>query len=207
MRTSPSDPIKYLPGEIKDEDILDAGGLDVGKDTKFDRCYLYKNEELVIAPTSTVTFTVKIRDKWNINQPRVTNLLSEADAVMSVVKTKGGAFHSVETMLSSVIAELKKIEGEKGPEVLGGEYVAFYRNQSDRLDILDQKINRIKSALKPSEKTSKLGFAAKAPSMKTTWMIIYVILGFLALMSLLFFFRWFAKTKAEKVTDTTSSGG
>ncbi len=46
-------------------------------------------------------------------------------------------------------------------------------------------------ALRPQTSSTKYGFKAKPPSMKTTWLIIYVILGFLALMSLLFFLRWY----------------
>jgi uncharacterized membrane protein YuzA (DUF378 family) len=37
------------------------------------------------------------------------------------------------------------------------------------------------------------------PDKRTTWIIIYIILGFLGIFSLLFFLRWFGKGKSEKV--------
>jgi cytoskeletal protein RodZ len=47
------------------------------------------------------------------------------------------------------------------------------------------------------EITSRLGFKVKAPSPKTTWLLIYVILGFLAVLSVLFFLRWYHRTGNE----------
>ena len=37
----------------------------------------------------------------------------------------------------------------------------------------------------------------QAPTPKTTWIIIYIILGFLAVVSLLFFARWFGRGRGE----------
>jgi hypothetical protein len=103
-----------------------------------------------------------------------------------------------------MISDLKEMEKEAGPATLNDRYVAFYRDQSVRLDVIEQKVLRIESALRPKPKTTEYGFKAKPPSMKTTWLIIYIILGFLAIMSLLFFFRWFGKTNAERMDDKTN---
>jgi len=53
-------------------------------------------------------------------------------------------------------------------------------------------VNRIDAALKPL--SPQLGFKIPAPDKRTTWLVIYAILGFLALISLLFFLRWFARS-------------
>ena len=64
-----------------------------------------------------------------------------------------------------------------------------------------------KEALTPLDKTTKYGFRAKPPSMKSTWLIIYIILSFLLVLSLLFFLRWYVKTGSElmEMGDDTSS--
>jgi hypothetical protein len=41
------------------------------------------------------------------------------------------------------------------------------------------------------------------PDRRTTWVIIYIILAFLALFSLAFFFRWYGRTKAEDLDRNT----
>lgn len=189
---------RSLPSEIKVNDVLDTDGLELEIDSKSGICYVYK-ESLEIAPTGTVTFLVKIRDKWNINKPRVPSIMAKAADLLEVISTKG-KYEEIEETLHGLIAELGGIEKEKGPGTLNAGYVAFYRDQAQRLDKIEIKINRILAALKPKSITSQLGFKAKAPSMKTTWMIIYIILGFLAVMSLLFFLRWYGKTQGEENT-------
>jgi len=96
---------------------------------------------------------------------------------------------------------LNSLEKEPVPTDLNDKYVAFFRQQAAKLDVIEQKIARVEAALKPIEKTSQLGFQAKPPSSKTTWLIIWIILGFLAFISLVFFFRWYGRSKAEKLTD------
>ena len=106
---------------------------------------------------------------------------------------------SVENSLERIIGQLTDISKESGPKSLDQHYVAFFRDQAKRLDGLENQINRIKSALRPRSKATKMGFKAKPPSMKSTWLIIYIILGFLALFSILFFLRWYGKSKSEEL--------
>ena len=186
-----------LPPEITIDDVLDTDGLELAMDTTRGVCYVY-HKGLEIAPTSSLTFLVKIRDKWNLNKPRIPPLLSTASNLLAVVSAKG-MYDEIEKTLLDLIVDAGEIEKEEGPGTLNAAYVAFYRHQAKRLDVIEMEINRIRAALKPMSQTTRLGFKAKAPSMKTTWMIIYIILGFLAVMSLLFFLRWYGKSKDEQI--------
>ena len=195
---------RELPSEIKLEDILDTGGLESGQDAQKGICYV-SGTAADVPPGKSVSFDVKIRDKWNVNGPRIVAVRSNATVVLSVVSLRGG-FKSIEDTLNSLIVELDKMEKEAGPEELSDKYVAFYRYQSARLDLIDQKVMRVESALRTKPKGTKIGTKIKPPTIKSTWMIIYIILGFLAVMSLLFFLRWFGKSGAEKMDDTTQGG-
>jgi len=185
-----------LPSEIKANDIIDSAGLDVRTDLKAGICYMYGKVEM--EPGETKTFAVKIRDKWNVNFPRFPRLRASASNVLARATAKE-KFKSIEDMLQNVIIELNEIEKEPSPTDLNDKYVAFFRHQASKLDVIEQKINRVDAALKPLE--PRVGFPGKPPNPKTTWMIIWIILGFLAFLSLVFFFRWYGKTKAEKLTD------
>jgi hypothetical protein len=186
-----------LPPEVRPGDVLDPAGLDVGTDAKTGRCYVYR-KDLELEPGQQVTFNVVIRDKWNVNGPRAASLLAQTTDLLDRVKAMG-KFGSVEQALEALQAELQAVEKEKGPTTLNEKYVAYYRDQGDRVDVVEQKLNRIKDALKPIDKNTKMGFKAKPPSAKSTWLIIYIILGFLAILSLLFFFRWYG---ASRVGET-----
>lgn len=192
---------RYLPKEVRSADILDSAGLEVRVDLKTGRCILYK-DNLEIPPEETITYTVKIRDKWNVNKPRIESLKERAETTLIQIQAASTKVESVENTVVELIEKLKKIAAEPGPTTLDDKYVAFFRDQSRRLDIIEEQLNRIRAALKPMQRTTKLGFKAKPPSMKSTWLIIYIILGFLASISLLFFLRWYGKSKEEKIHES-----
>jgi hypothetical protein len=195
--TRPIDVKRYLPSEVSPEDVLDPGGLNVATDPESGLSYVYI-DDVSLKPGQERVFDVKIRDKWNINMPRIGALRNNASNLLSRINEKE-AFASIETSLSGMILELDEIEAEKGPAELSPDYVAFYRDQAKRLDEVEMKINRVRAALKPIEKTEKYGFKVKPPSMKTTWIVIWIILVFLAFLSLLFFLRWYGKTREEQM--------
>ncbi|MBN2301829.1 MAG: hypothetical protein JXN60_04865 [Lentisphaerae bacterium] len=188
---------RRLPTEIKANDILDSGELLVRTDPQTGHCYVYKTK-VAIPANSTVLFEIKIRDKWDVNEPRIGLLENKANMILEAVSARR-AYPSIEAKLKELLLLLVEIGKQEKPTKLDGEYIAFFRRQATRLDEIEQQINRIETVLKPMEKSTKLGFKAKPPSAKSTWMIIYIILGFLALMSLLFFLRWFGKTKSEQM--------
>jgi hypothetical protein len=180
---------KNLPKEIRLSDVLDAGGLEVATRPETEICYVYK-QNVEILPGDIQVFNITMRDKWNLGELRIPDLRKRANALLGRVGA-GDSFDAVQKGLQALIAELDEVEAAQGPILFNDRYVAFYRRQGDRLDRIEQRILRVESALRPRNKNTQYGFKAKAPSMKTTWLIIYVILGFLALMSLLFFLRWY----------------
>lgn len=188
-----------LPPEIKANDILEPAGLDVRTDINAGICYVF-GKEVEIGAGETKTYNVKVRDKWNVNFPRFPYLRGCASNVLARISAKE-KFKSIEDMINGVVTELDELEKEPVPTELNDRYVAFFRQQAGKLDVIEQKISRVEAALKPLDKNTQRGFTAKAPSPKTTWMIIWIILGFLLFLSLVFFFRWYGKTKAEKLTD------
>ena len=186
---------RYLPAEIREHDVFDAGGLKMSTDQDRGLAYVYK-EDVEIPPGETITFEVTIRDKWNINEPRIEDLLKVSRDTLTRVAARG-KFDSIELALEDIIRALEQVDSETGPDTVDELYVAFYRDQANRLDALETQLNRIIMALPQIERTTKIGFKVKPPSAKTTWLIIYIIIGFLMALSIVFFFRWYGRTKAE----------
>jgi hypothetical protein len=186
-----------LPSEIQADDVLDAGDLSVGRDSKRNITYVFK-KNVKLAPNQSISYEVKIRDKWNINSPRFVALQARVNDIVGQIGEKD-QYKSIDDNLKGLLSRINAIRDEAGPEELGSEYVAFYRNQSRKLDSIEQDIYRIEAALRPVDKKAKRGFRVQPPSLKTTWLVIWVILAFLGIISLLFFFRWMGKSKAEKM--------
>lgn len=179
-----------LPPEIGADDVLNAGALEVTSVDGHTYVGTAGTNEIVLgpkgSPTEEVSFNIQIRDKWDINEPRIVALREIVSNVVSQVEQQQ-KFKKMEAILKDLSAQLEAIAVEKGPATLDSSYVAFFNDQAQRLDVLEHRIRRIAAALNPQLKGSKIGFAAKPPSSKTTWGIIWAILAFLGLMSFLFF--------------------
>ena len=191
-------PLKQnLPLEIKARDVLDPVGLFVGVDPQTGGTYVYARG-LELEANEQKLFEIKIRDKWNINEPRIDTLDAGINALLKRV-ISAQKYGSLEDSLRDLLGQLQAIRAESGPESLSPEYIAFYRDQGARLDLIEERLNRIEAGLRPLTTRSELGFDLEPPSPKTTWLLIYIILGFLAVISLVFFFRWYGRSKAEKM--------
>ena len=193
--------MRELPSEITLDDVIDPGGLELKSDPKTGVTYVFTND-VQLAAGQSMTFVVKIRDKWNINAPRITRLLGVSSNILGQISPTA-RIESIDSAIAAIQDELVRISGEAGPEKLDSNYVAFFRDQADRIDLLEEKLNRINAALKPINRNQERGFDVPRPSTKTTWAIIYVILGFLLIMSVIFFFRWWGGSEGVK----TESGG
>jgi hypothetical protein len=188
---------RNLPPEIGMNDVLDSGGLLVGVDAQTGAAYVYTNS-VTVPPESTISFDVRIRDKWDINARRIDALHGVATNLLDKV-AGGGKYESVEITLRQLADTLESLQAAAKPKELNDAYVAFFRKERERLEEVERKLNRIESILKPIQRNPRYGFDVEPPSSKTTWLIIYIILGFLAVVSLLFFLRWYGKTRAEKL--------
>ncbi|MCE9613183.1 MAG: hypothetical protein K8T26_02850 [Lentisphaerae bacterium] len=184
-----------LPEEIREHDVIDTGGLDLGTDKERGVAYVYK-QNLELEPKEQRTFNVIIRDKWNVGGPRIEALNRSAADLLKRVAAKE-KFTSVEEALRGLVTDLDRVSQENGPDTVDSSYVAFHRNQATELDEIETRLNRIVMALPPLERTTQIGFKVKPPSPRTTWLIIYIILGFLAILSVIFYFRWYGKSRAE----------
>jgi len=191
MQKLSKDITRELPSEIGRNDIIDAGGMEIITDSAKGVCYARKLG-VEVEPLESVTFRVKIKDKWNTGHRRIGPIKTRLQDMNAMVKEAGG-FESVVSLLDELEKELDAINVEEGPTELSEQYVAFYRDQNRRLNMIEGKIDRIEKEMRQMRPDIDWGFTTPAPDPKTTWIIIYGIIGFLALVSLLFFIRWFGK--------------
>lgn len=150
---------RYLPPEIREPDVLDAGGLEFGTDAERGLTYVFKRN-LELAPLAELKYEVRIRDKWDINEPRIRKLKAMADSVRKRVSAHR-TFDSIELALAQIVNELEHLSTKKGPKTVDDHYVAFYRGQTKALDDLESRLNRLIWALPSIESSS--GIKASYP--------------------------------------------
>lgn len=192
---------RELPPEVRMDDVLDADGLDVGMDAESSVAYLYK-DRIEMAPGERLFYSVKIRDRWNVNEPRIEAMLQEATNSFNKVATQG-EFVGLEESLANVVTALTALQQQAGPTTVNQRYVAFYRKQAQTLDELEITLNRVLMAIPKIDRSTKIAHKMKPPSPKTTWLIIYIIMGFLAVFSLLFYMRWYRRSDDGEVPEAS----
>jgi hypothetical protein len=199
------DPLRRdLPFEIKPTDVLDAGGLQIGFDGGRNVCYAFA-DAVELAPGETKAFDVKVRNPWAdalLQAPRLERRATELIALTAARPE----FKTVQEQAQAVLKDLAGIKEQKAPATVNEQYVAFARNQAEALRSIESRVMRLEELFQPREKPIRFGgpmMEVPRPDRRTTWVIIYIILGFLAAFSVFFFFRWFGRTKAEKLDRKT----
>jgi len=204
--TSPTEkrpiPVRHeLPTEVRATDVLDAGGLQIGVDATKNVCYAYLPEALELEPKGVRVFDVKIKDPWALPGGKLSRLEVRIKDILNITREKE-TYKSVEVQAQAIVKELDAVKGQKRPDVVNDQYVAFARQQVADVREIEGRIQRLEEFFQPSEKPVKAVIPmmdVPRPDKRTTWVIIYIVLGFLGVFSLLFFLRWFGKGKAEKV--------
>ena len=93
------------------------------------------------------------------------------------------------------------MDAQKPPSI-NDDYIRIYNSQDTMLDEIEKTVLKLEELLAPVQDRRIFDadiLKTQPPSRSTTWMIIYIVLGFLALMSLLFYLRWYGKSKEEKM--------
>lgn len=200
---------REFPPEIKPTDIVDAGGLQIGFDSGRNVTYAYI-EDVELGPQETKTFDVRIRNPWAVAGDWLPRLEERARELSDICR-KTEAYKSVVEDVEKVLKDIEGIKGQKAPETMSEAYVAFARSQVSRIRDVEGRVMRLEELFQPREKPQQVFGApmlnVKPPSRRTTWIIIYIILGFLGLVSLTFYLRWYGKSKAEKVEQQGRESG
>ena len=193
-------PLRHeFPSEIKTTDFVDAGGLQIGVDAEKGVCYAAL-EDVELAPGESKVFDIKLRNPWAGLGDLVPRLESRVKNILGLTKELD-SYKAVDAQARQIAKDIEALKARKGPAQLSPDYVAFARRQAEEVRALAARVQRLEELFQPREQPIKFGgpvMDVPRPDKRTTWIIIYIILAFLAVFSALFYLRWFGKGKAEK---------
>jgi len=193
MAVNPADneqtvPIKvYLPLEVKPEDIIYKGDLEVAYDTQQGSYYVFGEYQL--KPRETLEKEIEIKDVWLIDQSQIAIIRQEAKEVLSAFeKTK--YLDRATLLYNGIDKKLKEVEQMQDLSAASPGYkISNYRNSVSLL-------NSAKADLL-AEKTLLSEVAPKGLA-RFTWKIFLFIIIFLGVLGLGFFIIWQRQTKLEE---------
>jgi len=197
-------PVKIdLSQEVTPEGVIEYGNLSLEYDDQRSIYFLY-NKEVKLEPKETRVFRVLVKDVWFISEPELSKFKKRTEVLVNKLK-KSTYYESAQELAKSIYEKLDQIAVDQADEAIGQKRrIGNYR-------IHLQKIEKIKDELKELEKLisfeggvpvpemlQESQIKSDAPSTKTTWFIIIIILVFIGLVAGQFFFAWSKRVRAER---------
>jgi len=234
--SNPSDeekpvPVKYyFPSELRREHIIDSGGLQIAYDYQKGLQYVYK-DAVMLAPDEKKEFAVTVKDIWVVPEQGIDAVKAHTEKLMGVLVESKYKLPA-KSLMNKIIAALNDINANQNiSDMSVDRHIADYRSNLIKFDEVSIDVAKLEKmviqaggsvgfaaggAPKPEgvlrgamgmELVGKSMFRGRAPNATTSWKIIWIIIGFLAMVSFLFFILWWAQIKGaagkkrEKVNE------
>ena len=210
-------PLKYyLPAELNPQDIIDPAGLKIGYDYQKDEHYVY-NDGVLLAPGESKKYTITIKDVWSIPVKQIDILKEHTNKLLDFL-AQTEYKNMAKSLADRIIFDLNGIlNSQKDQNVTVQMHIGTYRKNLKRLEDIRGDIagldnlftqaggsigdmlknNASFPGIRGAELIGKSIFRGKAPDVATSWKIIWIIVGFLGVMSFLFFILWWGQVRGE----------
>ena len=216
-------PLKYLlPVEITPRYIIDRNGLEMAYD--FDKqCFYLYQDNLELAPEQAREFIVKVKDIWKISATELGALSSHTENIMLLLQGTE-YFPQAKDSSDKITANIAQISRTQAAEASAVEHIAYYRDNVRLLRLVKKEIAALEKLIsqrgvtagvtvkwpeegggglkakktrgyKGLDMIAKSIFRGQAPTIATTWKVIFVIIGFIGTIAAFFFGLWYIQSK------------
>jgi len=173
----------YLPKELKPENIIDSGGLEVAYDNQQGSYFAYGEYEL--RPGGVKELEIEMSDIWVIPAGEIESLRLEADKTTKLLENTDFR-ERINFLKQSIDSKLNEIEQRQSVSSVNPEkHISDYR---DNVRLLES----VKADLVVAR--SLLAQAKPIPPM-SVWKLIIIIVIFLGVIGASSYFIWQAQTK------------
>ena len=173
----------FLPKEIKPEDVLDRGDLEITYDTQQGSYYVSGEYDLEIG--QTIERSVELRDIWLITAADMETIRTESDKIVGLLKNTDLA-ERVNFLKNSIDSKLNQIiEAQKNTPTNPERHISDYR---DNLRILES----IKADL--AMQRNLLSQFRPVPA-AAIWKVVLFIIVFLGVLGGAFYLIWQRQSK------------
>ena len=201
-------PLEYrLPAEIMPNLITDLGGFEVRYDPEKKLHYL-SALNLAFAPHEKKSFAVELNDTWYVPGQQINNLRGHTEKLVGMF-ADSEALPSAEFLGKRITQALASIgKSQQQTDLTADVYIGNYRVNAKRMEDIKKDIARLERlivqtggspGLTMAERDVKIkeggvipaaGSKAKALGTVNTWRIIWTIIAFAGIISLVFFMIW-----------------
>lgn len=193
----------YLPKEIKMKNIIDAGGLEIEYDEEQGMFFAFK-QDVELAPGETKTYELVMEDVWMVPDDNLDRLRERTEnAMQQLVDTR--YFAQADLIAKTIYGRLEEIKRtQNDANVTKQQHIAYFRENLKVLDAIEADIYELEKILVAVGGTPNLKVIEdakidlKSPNTKTTWILIFSILIFIAILGGAFYFTWQGQVKVTE---------
>lgn len=198
-------PIKiYLPKEIIPDDIINMGELKVGYDTDKSLYFAY-SDGAELKPKETRVFEVALEDVWHVKNEEMDKLRSQMDLALKHLE-KTPYHDQAKTIVTSIENRFTEILAKQNDSGISREeHIGAYRINLKVMDEVKSDIALIEKMLQTSGGPPSVEFLKDTVFERkddldrvTAWKLILGIIGFLALLGVGFYVKWFFAIKSRR---------
>lgn len=206
-------PIKiYLPKEIIPDDIISMGELKVGYDTDKSLYFAY-SEGAELKPKETRVFEVALEDVWKIKDEEITKLRTQMDMALKHLE-KTPYLDQAKTIVGSIETRFTEILAKQNDSMISREeHIGAYRINLKIMEEVKSDIALIEKMLQTSGGPPSVEFLKDTVFERkddldrvTAWKLILAIVGFLALLGVGFYVKWFFAIKSRRSSNSAEGG-
>ncbi len=174
----------YLPKEVKPENVIDRGDLDITFDPAEGAYYVHKSYTL--DPKETIQIEIELEDVWQIAQEEIDLYRVQAKALTKALM-KTDYYDRATYLQNSIETKLTQIEFRQ--RVINpnpGGYISDYRENVKLLESVKADLAAAKSMIAEAREIAPM----------LTWKLIMAVVIFLGFLGIVFFFVWQRQIKS-----------
>lgn len=184
-----------LPKEVTMQNIKDDGGMEIEYDNKEGSFVVFKND-IPLEPGETKVFEVIIDDVWMMPEDKLEAQRVRTEKIVTAMKSSK-AYERAALVGEGIYAHIDQIvKSQNNQTVTTNQHIAYYRDNVQLADSIQKDITELEKLLVTAggsislEAVENADVNVKGPDQKTTWVIIFVILIFIAILGGVFYFTW-----------------
>ncbi|MGE5197131.1 MAG: hypothetical protein ACM3IL_01335 [Deltaproteobacteria bacterium] len=193
----------YLPEEVTPKDIADLGGLELEYDSAKSIYYVYKTD-LELAPGEMRVFEVEVEDIWNIPKEKIDELKERTDIILGKVKNTE-YYEKAKEVADTIYPRLSEIAASQADEAISREqHIGVYRQNTLTIDRIKEDLAKLEKMLATAggplapEMLAKTKIKAESPTKTMTWVVIFILIIFVALLAAVLFFSWHRQARITR---------
>ncbi|MFH1867392.1 MAG: hypothetical protein ABH843_00350, partial [Candidatus Omnitrophota bacterium] len=192
-----------LPKEVKPNDIIDSGGLDVEFDITNSIYYVHKTN-VELKPTEVKVFEIEIDDIWVLPNDKLSDVTNQVDSI--ITQLEGTEYYTqAKAIADSINARITDIRASQADESVSRQrHIGIYRQNLIVLDEIKEDMERLDKILAIAgappapEMMETPDIEAESPTKAMTWIIIFIIIIFIGLLAGILFFTWHRQSKITR---------